>query len=160
MAHGFGGPGGGFVRVASGARVGDFVFVGHVGCDEGKGVGADFHVGDGGGDFGHVAGDATAAGGTFFVVGVLFESGGARTIEGERVVAVEADLIAGFSELCVVVGAMHIVATEAGDAAAVHYALNEVISLHAVFVGGAVGEMREGGFAELVILELPIILQI
>src|ERR1700731_3016452 len=95
VAHGFGGPGGGFVGVAGGARVGDFVFVGHVRRDEGERVGADFHVGDGGGDFRHVTGDATAAGGTFFVVRVLFEGGGARTIERKRAVAVQADLIAG-----------------------------------------------------------------
>ena len=62
MAHGFGGPGGGFVFVTLGARIGNFVFVGHVRCDEGEGMGADFHVGDGGLDFRHVAGDATAAG--------------------------------------------------------------------------------------------------
>ena len=53
-----------------------------------------------------------------------------------------------------------IVASEAGDAAAVHHALDEVVALHAVLVRGAVGEMREGGLAELVIFELPEILQI
>ena len=97
VAHGFGGPSGGFVLVALGARVGDFVFVGHVRGDKGEGVGADFHLGEGGGDFWHVAGDATAAGGAFFVVRVLFERGGARAVERERAVAVEADLIGGLS---------------------------------------------------------------
>ena len=81
MAHGFGGPGGGFVFVTLSTRVGDFVFVGHVWRDERKCVGADFHVGDGGFDFWHVAGNAAAAGGTFFVVRVLFDRGGARAVE-------------------------------------------------------------------------------
>ena len=79
------------------ARVGDLVFVGHVRRDERECVGADFHVGDCGGDFWHVASDATAAGGTFFMMRVFFESCGAGAIEGKRAVAVEADLIAGLS---------------------------------------------------------------
>jgi hypothetical protein len=160
VAHCFGGPGGGFVFVTVGAGIGDLVFVGHVGRDEGEGVGADFHIGDGGGDSGHVAGDAAAAGGTFFVVGVLFDRGGARAVERERAVAVEADLVAGLAELRVILGAVNVVTAEAGDAAAVHHALHEVISLHAVFVGGAIGEMREGGFAEFVFFELPVIAEI
>ena len=160
VAHGFGGPGGGFVFVTLGARIGDFVFVGHVRRDEGESVGADFYVGDGGGDFGHVAGDATAAGGTFFVVRVLFECGGAGAVERERTVAVEADLVAGLAELRVTVGAVDIVATEARYTAAVHYALHEIVALHAIFVGGAVGEMGEGGPAELVLFQLPVIVEI
>ena len=62
MAHSFGGPGGGFIGVTGGAGIGNFVFVGHRWRDEGEGVGTDFGVGDGGGDFRHVAGDATASG--------------------------------------------------------------------------------------------------
>jgi len=91
---------------------------------------------------------------------VLFDRGGAGAVERKRAMAVQADLIAGLAELGVVVRAVHIVATEAGDAAAVHHALHEIISLHAIFVGCAVGEMRECGFAEVVFLQLPIILQV
>ncbi len=38
---------------------------------------------------------------------------------------------------------------------AVHYALHEVVALHAILVGGAVGEVGEGGGAERVLFELP-----
>ncbi len=91
---------------------------------------------------------------------VLFDRGGAGAVERKRAMAVQADLIAGLAELGVVVRAVHIVATEAGDAATVHDALHEIISLHTIFVGCAVGEMREGGLAELMFLKHPIILQV
>jgi len=55
---------------------------------------------------------------------------------------------------------MNIVAREAGDASAVHYALNEVIALHAILVGGAIGEMREGHLTEGVVFELPKIAEV
>src|ERR1700739_909898 len=84
------GPSGGFVGMAGGAGIGDFIFVGHGGSDEGKSVSANRDVGEGGFDFGHVAGNATAAGRTFFVMGMLFDGGGARTIQGKRAVAIEA----------------------------------------------------------------------
>ena len=62
MAEGFSCPGCGSVFVTFGAGIRDFVFVGHVRGDEGESVGADFDVGEGGSNFGHVAGDAAAAG--------------------------------------------------------------------------------------------------
>ena len=160
MAEGFSCPGCGSVFVTFGAGIRDFVFVGHVRGDEGESVGADFDVGEGGSNFGHVAGDAAAAGGAFFVMSVLFKRGCAWAVEGERAVALEADLIAGLDELGVVIGAVDVVATEAGDATAVHHALDEVVALHPIFVGGAVGKMVERGFAEFVVFELPIISEI
>ena len=59
--------------------------------------------------------------------------------------AIQAEFVGRFSQLRVIVGAMDVVAVEAGDPAAVHEALDEIIALHAVFVGGAVGKVREGG---------------
>ena len=50
---------------------------------------------------------------------------------------------------------MGIVATETGDAACIHQALNEIIALHAVLVGGAIGEMSKCERTEHVRLELP-----
>ena len=55
---------------------------------------------------------------------------------------------------------MNIMAREAGDPSAVHYALNEVIALHAILMGGAIGEMREGHFTEGVVFELPKIAEV
>ena len=53
-----------------------------------------------------------------------------------------------------------VVAAEAGDAARVHQALHEVVALHAVLVRGAVGKVRERRLAELVLFELPEVLQL
>jgi len=50
---------------------------------------------------------------------------------------------------------MNIVASEASNPSAVHYALHEVIALHAILMSGAIGEMREGHFTESVVFELP-----
>src|SRR5215470_5955420 len=46
-------------------------------------------------------------------------------------------------------------AAEAGNAALVHLALHEVVALHPVLVRRAVREVREGCFAEGMLLELP-----
>ena len=50
--------------------------------------------------------------------------------------------------------------TGAFDSAGVHHALDEVVSLHAVLVGGAIGEMREGCLAQLVLFQFPEVLQL
>src|SRR5260370_8685202 len=55
---------------------------------------------------------------------------------------------------------MSIVARKAGDASAVHYALNEVIALHAILMGSAIGEMREGHLTKDVVFELPKIAEV
>ena len=60
----------------------------------------------------------------------------------------------------VVVRAVRIVATEAGDAARVHQAGHEVVALHAVLVRRAIGEMGERRLAEFVILELPEVVEV
>ena len=59
----------------------------------------------------------------------------------------QAELICGFYQICVVAGSMNVMAAETSHTAAVHDTLNEVIALHPVFVAGAVGEVREVGFA-------------
>ena len=56
--------------------------------------------------------------------------------------------------------AVDVVAAEARDSALVHHALHEVVSLHAVLVRGAVGEVGEACFAQPVFLQLPVILQL
>ena len=90
VAHGFSCPCRGLVRVARSARIGDFVFIGHVWRDERECVSANFHVSDCGGDFRHVAGDAAASRRTFLVMCMLFESSGARAIHGKRPVTIQA----------------------------------------------------------------------
>jgi len=81
---------------------------------------------------------------------VLFDRGGAGTIEGKRAMAVQADLIAGFPQLGVVAVPCTSWQLKQVTPRRLHHALHEIIPLHAIFVGCAVGEMRESGFAELV----------
>lgn len=91
---------------------------------------------------------------------VLFDCPGARAIQRKRSMAIEAKFVRGFSQLRVVVRAMCVVAAEARDAATVHHALHEIISLHAILVGGAVGIMREGRVAECMFFQLPKVAQV
>ena len=78
-------------------------------------------------------------------MGVLFDGGGAGTVWRQRPVAVEAEFVGGFDKLRVIIGSVHIVTTEACDAAPIHDALHEIVALHPVLVGGAVGEVVEVG---------------
>ena len=50
---------------------------------------------------------------------------------------------------------MHVVASETAHVAVIHHTLYKIISLHAIFVGGAVGVMREGGLAQGMLFKIP-----
>ena len=52
---------------------------------------------------------------------------------------------------------MYVVARGAGDALPIHRALYKVIALHPVFVGRTVCEMCEGGLAQGVTFQFPIV---
>ena len=154
------GPGGGLIRVAGSARVGDFVFVRNRRRDEREGVSADENAWNRDLDPGHVACDAFATRGAVFVVRVLCECRLARPVPRARPVAIQAYLVHRLSKLCVVIRAMDIVAVKACDATAVHHALHEVIALHAVLVRRAICKMSERSLAEIVLFKLPIILEV
>lgn len=94
--HGFGSSSGCFIGVACGAGIGNFVLVHHSRGDECEGVRTDFYVGDGGRDFGQVAGDATAACGIFFVVSMLFDGSSARAVQRKWTMAIHTNLVVGF----------------------------------------------------------------
>ena len=89
------------------------------------------------------------------VMRVLLDGRGMRAVRRVRPVAVEAHDAGRLAAVRIVGGAVDVVAGEAGDAARVHQALHEIVALHAVLVRGAVGEMGEGGLAELVLFQLP-----
>jgi hypothetical protein len=97
VAQGFGGPGGGFIRVTGRAGIWDFVLVCHGRGDEGKSVSANFDVGDSGLDLWHVAGDALASRSAGLVMGVLFERGGAGSVERHGAVAIETKFVGRLS---------------------------------------------------------------
>src|SRR5580698_2309414 len=93
-------------------------------------------------------------------MGVLLDRGRARAIRRHRCVTIETEFVGGLPQLRIVIGAVNVVATEAGHSSPIHYALHEIISLHTVLVRSAVGEMRKGLIAEFVFFELPEIAKI
>ena len=74
--------------------------------------------------------------------------------------AIEAELADRFSQLRVILGSMHIVATEARNPVPIHHALHKIVSLHTVLVRCAVREMSERRLPQRVFFELPEIPQI
>ena len=147
------------IRVTTGARIGNLELFAHRWRDEPERVAADVDIGDRLFDLRHVAGDAVAARTAFRMVRVIFDRGRMRAIGRARRVTVETDRCRRLSELGIVLRAVRVMTRRARDAPAIHDALDEIVALHAILVGGAVGKVRERGFAERVRLELPIILQ-
>jgi hypothetical protein len=94
------------------------------------------------------AGDALAARTAGPVMRVLLDAGGMRPVLGVGAMAGEAHLTRRLAQLRFVLGAVHIVAAEAGDGAVVHKALDEVIALHAVLMRRRVREMTSHRFAQ------------
>ena len=54
---------------------------------------------------------------------------------------------------------MNVVAAEASNSPPVHQALHEVVALHAILVSRPIGKMRERCLTQLVLFELPKVLQ-
>ena len=73
---------------------------------------------------------------------------------------IQANLISRLSQLRVVRRAMHVVAGGAGNPVAIHYALREVVSLHAILVRRAVGEIIKGGLPQSAVFQLPVVGQL
>src|SRR5437879_4717533 len=93
------GPGGGLIRMAGSAGIGDFVFVCNRRGDEREGVSADENAWNRDLDLGHVACDAFATRGAVFVVRVLCECRLARSVPRARTVAIQAYLVHRLSKL-------------------------------------------------------------
>ncbi len=96
-AQGLCGPSRGFVGVALGTGVWNFVFFGHCGSDDREGMGTDENVRDGRLDFGHVARDALTTRRIGVVMGMFFERGAVGTVERHWSVAIEAQLTNRFA---------------------------------------------------------------
>ncbi len=95
-----------------------------------------------------------ASGAGFGVMGVLGDRAGEAGWILVRV-AFEAEFVAGLEEVGPVLVAVDLVAIEAADLAMVHVALDEVVALHAVLVGGEVGVLQEVGGAGFQLFQLP-----
>jgi hypothetical protein len=128
--------------------------------DELERVAADVHIRNGLLDLRHMAIHALAARRTRLVMRMRFDRHRSRTIRRIRVMAFETQHIRGLQQIGIVFGAMHVMATEAAHPMRIHRALHEIIALHPVLVRGAIGEMRECRLAQLVLFQLPEVLQL
>ena len=154
-------PGGGFVLVAGGARVGDLVFVRHGRGNEAESVSVNERAGHAFGfDPRHMAGHALVSGAARFVMGVLFEGGRMRTVGGRRTMTIEADFSRRLSQLSIVLCAMGVVTGGTGNSVPIHDALHKIVALHAVLVRGAVREIVERGLTKGTVFKLPEVLQL
>src|ERR1700733_6511167 len=105
------------------------------------------------GDVRHVAGGALTARTARPVVGVLRD--GALQPRGILLrMTGEAELVASGDQVRGISIAVHLVAVEAAEAAVVHGALDEVVALHAILVGTAVGKEVKVLRAELSFFEM------
>lgn len=110
-------------------------------------------------DLRHVTGNTGAALASRPVMGVLFQGGGMRTIWRVGAMAIQANLIDGFSQLRIVAGTVRIVTRGTGDFMPVHDALHKIVTLHSILARGAVGKIVEVGLTECAVLQLPIVSQ-
>ena len=104
-------------------------------------------VRDRGLDLRHMAADALATPRTWGMMRVPRNISGPRAIGGCRAVALQTDDGGRLEKIGVVLGAVNVVTTEAGDAVEVHFALHKIVALHAIFMRGVIGEMGEGGLS-------------
>src|SRR4051794_28724916 len=65
-----------------------------------------------------------------------------------------------FDQVRIIFCTVDIMAAGTDNAASIHDALNEVVALHAIFVGRSVRKMCERSFAELMRLQLPVFAQL
>lgn len=143
--------------MAVGARVRDFEPVRLSRRDEVEGVAAHIHIRNRLLDFRHMTGNAFTPGAACFVVRVLFNGSRVRSILRVRAMARHAHLVHGPAQHRIVLAAMRIVATEAGDSPRIHETLHEIISLHPVFVRRTIRKMRERKVAGFVFFQRPVV---
>jgi hypothetical protein len=91
---------------------------------------------------------------------VLFDGCRVRSIGRFRTMAFEAQNVRRLNEVSVIFSAVHVVATETRDAPGIHDARYKIVALHSILMRGAIRKMRERLLTELVLFQLPVILQI
>ena len=146
--------------MATGAWIWNLVLIRHFRRDEGEGVASDVDIRDRLLDFRHVARYAIIAWTAGAMMSVFFDARGVRPVRRRRPVTCQAELICRLDQVGVVFGAVHVVATEAGYASAIHQALNKIITLHPVLMAGSICKMRKARLTELVFFQLPEIFQV
>lgn len=130
--------------MAGRAGIRNCVFLGHCGSNEPKGmcmhecVRRTFGL-----NLRHVTSDTLASGRILLVVRVLLQGDGAGSVGRKGTVTVQAEFIRRLDELCIVVGSVYVVTTEAGNPAPIHDALHKIVPLHSIFVRGAISKVVE-----------------
>jgi hypothetical protein len=102
-----------------------------------------------------MARNAFAASAVPRVVRVLFYARGVRPVLRLGAMARQAKNVTPLTHNSRIVRTVRIVATETANPPRVQEALNEIVALHAVLVGGPVGEVRKSCFTKLVFLQPP-----
>ena len=133
------------------ASVRNFQCFGFRGPHETERVASDINVTDRLCDLRHMARNALAASAIPRVVRVLFYARGVRPVLRVGDVARQAKSAAPFTHNSRILRTVRIVATETGNAPRVHETLNEIVALHAILMGGSIGEVRESCLTELVL---------
>ena len=147
-------------RVTRRAWIGNLVLLGHRRRDELEGVAADVDIRDGLLDFRHVAFDALTAPRCRPRGACALRPSPPRAVRRIRAVARQAQLLRRLDEIRVVIRPMHVMAAEAGDAAAIHEAVDEVVRLHAVLLRRALCVVSKRRLTEMPFFERPEILQL
>ena len=95
----------------------------------------------------HMTGGAFAARAVDLMVRVRFDRAAARPVGGVLAMALQAERIARLDGAGGIFRAVNIVAVKTFYAAIVHYALDEIVALHAILMAGSIGEVRERRFS-------------
>jgi len=72
---------------------------------------------------------------------------------------VHADLVSWFAKLSMIVRPINVVTGSTSNPALIHYALHEIIALHAILVCGSIGKIEKICPPESDVFEFPVILQ-
>src|SRR5262245_24880937 len=91
---------------------------------------------------------------------VRFQRRRSRAVRRAGSMTRQTQLTRGLDQVGIVARAMNIMAAEAGDSAPIHQALHEIVALHSIFMGCSVREMSKRRLAQLVLFQLPEILQV
>lgn len=103
----------------------------------------------------HVATDAFATRRARFVMRMLLDRCGSRSLGRVRAMAFQAHDARWFQQISVVRSTVNLVTAEARDAARVHHTCDKVIALHSILVRRTVWEVGECSLPELVLFQFP-----
>jgi len=108
----------------------------------------------------HVTTGALGAGRVCLVMRVLLDGWRPRAVRRGRPVTIKARYSGRLPQERIMLRAVRVMATKAGDTARVHRAGNVVVTLHAILMGGPVRKVSERSLSKRVFFKLPEVSQI